>query len=154
MKQKTFEEIGFLNIAVLVLTIYVLGAIIIDTVFTLSDETSKLLNYIDIYICVFFFFEFCLRFFKSKNKLHFLHWGWIDLISSIPLISALRVGRIFRLLRIIRIIRAFRSFRSFIYYLFRNKAQGTLTSVAIFAILVVFFQLLQYFKLKMPMTAI
>ncbi len=139
MKSIKTEEIGFLNIAVFVLTIYVLGALIVDTVFKLSDETSKLLNYIDIYICVFFFFEFSLRFFKAKNKLQLIRWGWIDLVSSIPLISVLRVGRIFRLIRIKRIIRAFRSSRNFIKHVFRNKAQGALITVSIFAILIVFF---------------
>jgi voltage-gated potassium channel len=61
----------------------------------LPTETSVLLNYIDNTICVFFFLEFCIRFFQAENKLRFMRWGWVDLISSIPAVSYLRAGRVF-----------------------------------------------------------
>ena len=60
MGDNSTKNFGFLNIAVLVLSVYVLGALIVDTTFNLSKETAKLLNYIDIAICVFFFVEFCI----------------------------------------------------------------------------------------------
>ena len=95
MKENNTNKFGFLNLAVFVLTIYVLGALIVDITFKLSEETSRLLNYIDIAICIFFFIEFCIRFYQAENKLKFMRWGWIDLISSIPMINFLRFGRIF-----------------------------------------------------------
>src|SRR3712207_2274959 len=55
MGNNTAEKFGFLNLMVFVLSIYVLGALIVDTAFKLSPETSRLLNYIDMAICVFFF---------------------------------------------------------------------------------------------------
>jgi voltage-gated potassium channel len=133
------NKIGPLNFIVLILTTYVVGALFIDTVFNLDDETSKLLNYIDYFICIFFLVDFSIRFFKSDDKLRFMRWGWIDLISSIPMIDFLRVGRLFRLIRLLRIVRAFRSTNQLLNHLFKNKAQGTLTSVTIIAILIVFF---------------
>ncbi|MEO6132341.1 MAG: potassium channel family protein, partial [Saprospiraceae bacterium] len=69
----------------------------------------------------------------------FMRWGWIDLISSIPMVDALRIGRLFRLIRLLRVIRAFRSTRQLVHHIFKNKAQGTLTSVSIFAILLIIF---------------
>lgn len=125
--------------AVLVLSIYVLGALVIGTTFKLPEETSRLLNYIDIVICIFFLIEFCIRFHLAENKLKFMRWGWIDLISSIPMINALRFGRLFRLIRLLRILRAFRSTKQFISYVFKDKAQGSFTSATIFAILLIIF---------------
>ena len=133
------NQLGILNLVVFVLSVYVLLAILIDTVFVLPEETSILLSYIDNTICVFFFTEFCVRFFQAENKLKFMRWGWVDLISSVPAISYLRAGRILRLIRLLRLIRAFRSTQSFLNYVFRNKAQGALTSVAILALLLIIF---------------
>jgi voltage-gated potassium channel len=115
------NQLGILNLVVFVLSVYVLMAIFIDTVFVLPTETSVLLSYIDNTICVFFFLEFCIRFFQAGHKLRFMRWGWVDLISSIPAVSYLRAGRVLRL------IRAFRSTQSFLHHVFKNKAQGTFT---------------------------
>lgn len=133
------NQIGLLNITVMVLTIYVLGALLIDSVVKLPQETSLLLNYIDDAICAFFFFEFCYRFYKTNNKLKFMRWGWIDLIACIPMIGIFRVGRIFRLVRLIRVVRAFHSTKKLITHIFANRAKGALTSVSILAILLVIF---------------
>jgi voltage-gated potassium channel len=133
------NQLGILNLVVFVLSVYVLMAIFIDTVFVLPIETSVLLNYIDNAICVFFFLEFCIRFFQAEDKLKFMRWGWVDLISSIPAVSYLRAGRVLRLIRLLRLIRAFRSTQSFIHHVFKNKAQGTFTSAAILAILLIIF---------------
>lgn len=135
----TENKLGLLNIIVIILSIYVLGALIIDTVFVLPKETSVLLNYIDYTICAFFFFEFCVRFFKSENKLEFMKWGWIDLLSSLPMVGFLRAGRLLRLIRLLRIIRAFRSTKTLVNHIFANKAQGTFTSMAVISILLVIF---------------
>jgi voltage-gated potassium channel len=133
------DKLGVLNIIVIILSIYVLCALIVDTAIVLPPETSRLLNYIDVAICIFFFFEFCIRFFKAENKLKFMAWGWIDLVSSIPMIGILRVGRIFRLIRLLRIIRAFRSTRKLVNHLFINKANGAFVSVFSIAILLLIF---------------
>lgn len=133
------NQLGLLNLVVFVLSIYVLLAILTDTVFKLSKETSILLTYIDNTICVFFFAEFCIRFYKADNKLAFMKWGWIDLISSVPAVSYLRAGRILRLIRLLRLIRAFRSTQMFVRHVFRNKAKGTFTSVTILAVLLIIF---------------
>ena len=139
INSKNENQLGLLNLVVFVLSIYVLLAILADTVFKLPAETSTLLTYIDNTICVFFFAEFCIRFYKAENKLAFMKWGWIDLVSSIPAVSFLRAGRILRLIRLLRLIRAFRSTQMFVKYVFRNKAKGAFTSVTLLAILLIIF---------------
>lgn len=133
------ESLGFLNLLILLLSFYVLIALLVDTIFKLPPETSKLLNYIDNIICAVFLFDFIVRYRKAENKLQFMKWGWIELIASVPTFDFMRAGRLLRLIRIIRLIRAFRSTRHIVQHVFKNKIQGTLTSVAIIAVLMLLF---------------
>ncbi len=133
------NKLSFLNILILVLSIYVLIALLIDTFFKLPAEISRLLFYTDNVICAIFLFEFTLRFIRAENKLKFLRWGWIDLIASIPAINFFRVGRAVRLVRLLRLLRAFRSTKHLVNHIFRNRAQGAFTSVSIIALLLLIF---------------
>ncbi|CAN5393883.1 potassium channel family protein [soil metagenome] len=133
------DKLSYLNLVVIVLSIYVLVALLIDTFYKVSPEVSRVLSFVDTSICVFFLFEFSFRFYKAKSKFEFMRWGWIDLISSIPAIDILRAGRILRLIRLLRILRAFRSTRQLVHHVFRNRIKGAFTTVSIFAILMVIF---------------
>jgi voltage-gated potassium channel len=133
------SNLGALNLSVLVLSILALLLIIIETFAVLPSEVSKLLNYLDFIICLFFLVEFLVRFNQAQNKLAFMKWGWIDLIASIPMIDALRFGRIFRLIRILRIVRAFKSSQQLLKHIFKNKVEGTMTSVLLLSILMIIF---------------
>jgi voltage-gated potassium channel len=133
------SKIGYFDILILVLSIYVLLALLIDTFLPLPKETASLLNMIDNVICVAFLFDFTRRFIAAENKIKFMKWGWIDLLASIPNIEAFRVGRTLRLIRLIRILRAFRSTKHLLTHLFKNKKQGTFSSVAIIAVLMIIF---------------
>ena len=140
MQTKNEEnKLGFLNLLVFVLSIYILMALLIDTAFKLPKEISRLLYYSDNFICAVFFYDFCVRLYRAENRLKFMHWGWIDLLSCVPAIEIFRAGRIVRLIRVLRIIRAYRSTKHFVHYVFRNRAQGALTTVSILAILIVIF---------------
>jgi voltage-gated potassium channel len=136
---KTENKLGFVNLTVIILTVYVLGALVVDTFWVLPTEISRVLTFFDYIICVFFFIEFLYRFIKSENKLDFMKLGWIDLLSSIPMVDFLRAGRLLRLIRLLRVIRAFRSTRQLLNYIFANKAKGTMTSVSILAFLLIIF---------------
>ncbi|MEP7148175.1 MAG: ion transporter [Acidobacteriota bacterium] len=133
------NKLGFINLAVLVLSLYVLGALLIDTFFTLEPEISRLLSLIDDFICVFFLFEFAIRLYRADNKLQFMKWGWIDLLSSIPTLEYFRPGRLFRLFKLFRILRAFRSLKHLSSHVFQKRIQGTFNSVVILAILMLIF---------------
>lgn len=137
--QNSSKVLGVLDIIVIFLSIYVLGALVADTFFKLPAEVSKLLGYIDNFICAFFFIEFCIRFYKADNKLKFMKWGWIDLVSSIPMIGYLRAGRLLRLIRLLRIVRAFKSTKHLIDHIYKNKAKGAFSSVLTIALLLVIF---------------
>jgi len=137
--ESSSDGLGLLNLLILVLSIYVLLALVADTFFVLPSDVHELLQILDDSICIVFLFDFFYRFYKAKNKLAFIKWGWIDLISSIPALPFVRFGRLFRLIRLFRILRAFRSVKVITQHMFRNRIKGTMTAVVIITILFVIF---------------
>jgi voltage-gated potassium channel len=133
------KEISLFNILILVLSVYVLFSLIISTFFSLSEELTTLLNYIDNLICLVFLIDFVIRFRNADNKLAFMKWGWVDLIASIPSVDFLRAGRILRLIRLVRVFRALKSTKLIYEHINRNKKQSALTSVALISFLMVTF---------------
>ncbi len=61
-------------------------------------------------IALVFLIEFSVRFLDSPSRLHYLRGHWLDLVTCIPLIGALRVLRFVRLLRFVRIASVTRAF--------------------------------------------
>ena len=139
MDETKEEDLNFFNLLIIILSFYVLGSLIVDTFFSIPTEISKVINYVDNFICAVFLLDFILRFRKAENKLQFMKWGWIDLIASIPTLDIMRAGRLFRLIRLIRVLRAFRSTKHIVNHIFKNKIQGTLTSASIIAVLMLLF---------------
>lgn len=133
------ENLNFLNLLVLVLSCYVLIALLADTLLKLPPQISILLHYIDNGICVVFLIDFSVRYRQAENKRHFMRWGWIDVLASIPTMDVMRAGRLLQLIRIIRLIRAFQSTRHIVQHIFRNKIRGTLTSLLLLATIMVVF---------------
>ena len=133
------DEIGLFQILVLVLSVFVLCAIMAQTFFTLPPEINFLLNRLDTLICFIFIGDFFYRLLKAESKVKFLHWGWIDLISSIPAVEILRWGRIVRIVRMLRVMRAFRSVKFVIGYVYRKRSRATFSTAAVTAFLVAIF---------------
>lgn len=133
------EKIGPLNYAVIVFSIITIASLIADTFLLLPAEVSNVIKYLDFIISIFFLIEFSIRFLKSENKLHFMKWGWIDLISSIPSIGYLRYGRIFRLIRLLRIIRSFKALYIISNKLFEDKMKSIAYSIFLLAFLLLSF---------------
>ena len=132
--ENELHHFGFLEITVLILSVYVLGALLAQTVLPISSEVSLLLERIDTFVCVAFLADFTVRFRRAPSKLAFMKWGWIDLISSIPAYDFLRWGRMVRVFRILRILRAFGSSRRLVAVLYRNRTK----SLALTALLTAF----------------
>lgn len=133
------ERLNPLQIVTLVLSIYVLLALLLQSLVPLSSETIALLDRVDFLVCLVFLGDFLLRLYRAPSKWQFLKWGWIDLVSSIPMFDALRVGRLVRIVRIFRTLRAFRSTRHLVAYLLRNRKGSSLTAVASISLVLVVF---------------
>jgi voltage-gated potassium channel len=139
LRKKTGEKphLTPFNIIILVLSVYILVSLIIDTFVDLPHEISRVLNLLDYGICFIFFIDFLVQFFSAQNKWHYMRWGWIDLISSIPMIDILQAGRLVRIIRLFRILRAFRSLRSVGAHIFASRIRGTFTTVSVIAVLMI-----------------
>jgi voltage-gated potassium channel len=113
----------------LVLSVLVLGLLLIETLFTVPGETVQLFHLIDTLVCFIFLGDFFYHLTVTKDRLGYLKWGWIDFISSIPMVGPFRIGRLVRVARIIRIIRVARAGGNIINALTRNRTRNTLISV-------------------------
>lgn len=123
----------------LFLSIYVLVALLVDTVASLPAEVSRLLDLVDTGVCVVFALDFLLQLKAARRKWDYLKWGWIDLISSIPTLPFLRIGRLARIVRILRVLRGIRSTRVIVEHLFHHRARGTFATVALITFVVIVF---------------
>src|SRR5271163_2367303 len=121
MIQKKEDRVDLFGLFILILSIYVLTALVVDMLFRIDPQISLVLKVVDDFVCAVFLLEFIMRFYKAESKWQFMRWGWIDLISSIPTFEYLRFGRIFRLIRLLRIIRAVRSTKELIQHFKRDR---------------------------------
>lgn len=133
------ERLSPFQLVILGLSIFVLVALAATVFFDLSPETVRLLLTIDTIACVIFLWDFFYRLFRAEKKLEFLKWGWIDFVSSIPMIEPLRWGRFFRVLRILRIMRGFRSARTLLAFVFRNRQESAFAISVFTALMFLFF---------------
>jgi voltage-gated potassium channel len=133
------EHISPFQLVILFLSFYVVIALAYELLWKPSLHVLKILDLFDFIICIIFQFDFFYRFAKSKNKLGFLKWGWIDFISSIPTVDFLRWGRFVRIFRILRLLRAFKSTKTIIFFIFKNRAKGYLASAALISFFLVIF---------------
>ncbi|MVM32640.1 ion transporter [Spirosoma sp. HMF4905] len=138
-KKPVSPRITLHEVIMLVLSIYVVIALLIRELVPVHEQTRQLLDQIDTGICIYFLYDFFLRLYQAPDKWAFLQWGWIDLLASIPALDWFRLGQLVRVFRILRMVRSFRSIRSFLTYLFRDRANGTLAVVLLSSVLLMIF---------------
>lgn len=112
------------QLVLLILSIYVLIALIVESLITKDEEIKQVLQTIDFSICIVFLIDFFYNLFSAQNKLKYLRWGWIDLISSIPIIDPFRWGRLARIVRILRVFRAAKSFKILYHSILKSRYQS------------------------------
>lgn len=131
------DKVSVFQLALLILSIFVLGALVLDAVTSVSPEVSTILQTLDSLACALFFVDFVIRLKRAQNKLTFMRWGWIDLIACIPNVDILRVGRMVRVLRIIRLFRGVRLGHRIISLVLQNRPKSAFTSIVLSTLLLV-----------------
>jgi len=87
-----------------------------------TSEVYRLITYFDFILCLIFLYDFLVQLFTAEDKWKYMYTiGWLDLLSSIPVVSELRYIRIFRIFRIFRIIK---SIKLLIEFIRENKASS------------------------------
>lgn len=130
---------GIYQLFMLLLCVYVLLAMLVDAVFTLNESTSQILQYADTIICVIFLADFFFSVLAAPRKLAYLKWGWIDFVSSIPMVDFLRWGRLARIARILRLLRGIRSTKMLVSYVLKRRARGTFAAVSLVSLILLVF---------------
>ncbi|MCX5796267.1 MAG: ion transporter [Elusimicrobia bacterium] len=134
------ESPSLFQLLVLVLSVFILGAMAAETFLTLRPEVTELLLKLDTGICLVFLVDVLYRFRKAGDKTRFLlPWGLIDLVSSIPALPALRWGRVLRIYRLLRVLRAFRSVKLLLVHLYRSRGRAVCATAACASVLVALF---------------
>ncbi|AKD56299.1 ion transporter [Spirosoma radiotolerans] len=139
MKSTGPPKLTLHQLIMLVLSVYVVIALLIRELVPMYEQNRQLLDQIDTGICLYFLYDFFLRLYQADDKWKFLQWGWIDLLASIPALDWFRLGQLVRVVRILRMVRSFRSIRDFLHYLFRDRANGTLAVVLLSSVLLMIF---------------
>lgn len=139
MKSNGPPKLTLHQLIMLVLSVYVVIALLIRELVPMYEQNRQLLDQIDTGICFYFLYDFFLRLYQADDKWKFLQWGWIDLLASIPAFDWFRLGQLVRVIRILRMVRSFRSIRDFLHYLFRDRANGTLAVVLLSSVLLMIF---------------
>jgi len=124
------HRLGALEVVTLILSFYVLLALFIQATTKLPADVAAALDIIDFAVCLVFLADFFVRFRRAPSKGQFLKWGWIDLVSSIPMLGIFRVGRVVRIIRIFRILRAFRSAKNLITFFVHHRKASSFAAVA------------------------
>ncbi|MCB0456714.1 MAG: ion channel [Flavobacteriaceae bacterium] len=110
------------NIIIMLLSIFSIALLSLTLFLPESSELYKLLTYFDFILCLIFLYDFLHQLLSVKEKWKYMHTiGWLDLLSSIPVVSELRYIRVFRIFRIFRIIK---SIRLLIEFIKENKANS------------------------------
>jgi voltage-gated potassium channel len=123
----------------LVLSVYALAAIGYEAIAKPGPELRKLLFYTDTALCAAFLIDFVISLVKAPDRRrYFFMWGWIDLASSIPVVSFLRWGRIARIIRVVRLLRAVRATKTISRYVLERRAESTFLAAMLLSILFVF----------------
>lgn len=135
-------ELPDLFLAVLALVAFALTALELSGVLAVSDEMPRLLNYIDLGICFFFFADFLKSFVSAPDRWKYMKtWGWFDLLSSVPVIMIPHdvVGKtpvFLRIVRLVRVFRAIRSIRILTRIAHRDRSVALLTGIFLVGVLV------------------
>jgi len=124
----------------LVLCVYALAVLGIGTVVRLDPGVRAVLEYADYAVCFQFFLDFLISLWCAENRLKYLvTWGWLDLLSSVPMLSAARWGRVGRIMRLFRVLRGFRATQILTTVVLKHRAGNSFLTASLAAILLIVF---------------
>jgi voltage-gated potassium channel len=131
---------GPYQLFMLSLCLFALIALAMDTLLPLGASTRDVLRYADTAVCALFLVDFLVQLARAPSRWHyFVRWGWVDLLSSIPMVDVLRVGRAARIMRILRVLRGVRSTKLLAEFVLGRRAQSAFLAATLVSILLVVF---------------
>lgn len=124
----------------LVLCILALVILAGEALLPIDPESRRILNFVDNGVCAVFLMDFLRSLVLAPSKRHyFLTWGWLDLLSSLPSVDALRWGRAARIVRVLRLLRGLRATRVLVGLVARRRAESTVFGAILLCLILVTF---------------
>ena len=122
----------------LLLSILSLVGLAFSTVGHLDPDQSAILAVADNIVCALFFYDFLVSLYRAPNRWsYFLRWGWLDLLSSVPLLDAFRATRLARIFRLLRVLRGIKATRILAQFILNRRSRNALVAVLLISLLLV-----------------
>lgn len=122
----------------LALCVLALAGILIQNTVRQDSEIEAILDVADFLICIAFAIDFLVSLWTAPNRMRYLlTWGWLDLLSSIPMLDVARWGRIARIARITRVLRSTRAARVLSSVILTRRRQSTLLAATLLALVLI-----------------
>ena len=126
------------HLLMLVLSLYAIAALAAEVAVRLDPRVRTILGYADYGVCLIFACDFAISLWRAPNRWrYFFRWGWLDLLSSIPVLSVARWGRIARVARVFRVLRGVRATRAISAVILKERARNTFLAASLLALLMV-----------------
>jgi len=133
------KHFGGWDFVILIFSIFSLALLPIQMLYKVSEDILQIVDSADYVLCSFFFADFVRQFIQAGGaRLAYMKYGWIDLLSSIPIIPGAALGRIFRILRILKVIRQVSKLSDITEGLFRNPTAGAFAVTSVLAVSTIF----------------
>lgn len=145
---------GILHIMILLLSLFLVISISVDTFKNIPFYTQSSYKKIQLYICLFFLFDFFLEFFLSKDKMRYLRTHFIFFLVAIPyqnIISYYHIDfsdEVNYFLRFVPLVRGGYALAIVVGWLSYNRASGLFISYVTMLFATVYFASLIFFVLE------
>jgi voltage-gated potassium channel len=131
---------GPYDLFMLGLSIFALLVLAATAFITIDNKSRIVLKWADNFVCVLFFIDFIICFYRAPKRLHYLFtWGWIDFLSCIPSVDILRVGRVGRILLVFRLLRALKAARILSEFILNRRGESAFLAAVLLSVLLVTF---------------
>lgn len=124
------------------LSVLVLVAVGLPLVPGLDPGTRRIVEWMDVGFCLVFLADFAIQVATARDRGRYLRtWGWLDLVSSLPLQwlvpggELARLGRAARLVRIVRLLRLVRSVRVLFHVVWGRRGQSVVLAALFLALI-------------------
>ena len=125
----------------LFLSVFALLFLAVQTFLPVDARGESLFRMVDNLLCIVFFADFLLQLARTRPRRDYLKWGWLDLLSSIPILPEFRIARLARVIRIIRVLRAARASKNMFRFVLLHRARSTFGAVALGSIVLLLFSI-------------
>lgn len=145
---------GFLHVLILILSLFLVISISIDTFKGVSFYTKSVYMEVQLWICVLFLFDFVLEFALSKEKMHYFATHFIFLLVAIPYQNIISyMGWTFSpettyMIRFIPLVRGGYALAIVVGWLTYNRASGLFVSYLTMLLATVYFASLMFYVVE------